>query len=64
MPGLGGSHMQQTSKACTPELLSLRSGTWEPKLLSPHATTAEARVPVLATREAPTGVHTCTARLE
>ena len=51
MPGLGGSHMQRTNKACMPQLLSC-SRAWEPQLLSPRATT-EARVPVLCNKRGP-----------
>ena len=44
-PGLGGSHMPQSSQACEPQLLSLRSKAREPQLLSPCATTTEAHAP-------------------
>ena len=44
-PGLGRSHMPQGNYAHAPQLLSLRSRAREPKLLSPHATTTEARMP-------------------
>ena len=44
-PGLGRSHMPQSSWARAPQLLSLRSRAREPQLLSPRATTAEARMP-------------------
>ena len=43
--GLGGSHMPRINWARAPQLLSLRSGAHKPQVLSPHATTAEARVP-------------------
>ena len=44
-PGLGGSHMPQSNKACAPQLLSLHSRTREPQLLSLCATTTGARAP-------------------
>ena len=44
-PGPGRSHMPRSNKACVPQLLSLCSRAHEPQLLSPHATTTEARVP-------------------
>ena len=44
-PGLGRSHMPWSNKARVPQLLSLRSRACEPQLLSPCATTTEARVP-------------------
>ena len=44
-PGPGRSHMLQSNKAHVPQLLSLRSRSLEPPLLSPRATTTEARVP-------------------
>ena len=53
-PGLGRSHMPQSNWAHAPQLLSLRSRAREPQLLRPmrlerllssHATTAEARAP-------------------
>ena len=44
-PGPGGSHMPGSSWACAPQLQSLRSRAQEPQLLSPSATTTEARVP-------------------
>ena len=46
-PGPGRSHMPRSNWARVPQLLSLRSGAWEPQLLllSPRATTTEARVP-------------------
>ena len=44
-PDLGRSHMLQSNKAYVPQLLSLRSRAREPQLVSPRATTTEARVP-------------------
>ena len=44
-PGPGRSHMPWSNEACVPQLLSLCSGAREPQLLSPSATTTEARVP-------------------
>ena len=44
-PGLGRSYMPQSNKAHVPQLLSLRSRAREPQLLSPCATTTEARTP-------------------
>ena len=44
-PGLGGSHMPRSSWVHAPQLLSLSSGAREPQLLSPRATTTEARAP-------------------
>ena len=44
-PGLGRSHMPRSDCAREPQLLSLRSRAHEPQLLSPCATTTEARVP-------------------
>ena len=44
-PGPGRSHMPWSNSAHTPQLLSLRSRTQEPQLLSPHATTTEAHMP-------------------
>ena len=44
-PGPGSSHMPRSNQARAPQLLSLRSRDREPQLLSPHATTTEARVP-------------------
>ena len=44
-PGPGSSHMPQSNEARVPQLLSLRSRAREPQLLSPWATTTEARVP-------------------
>ena len=44
-PGLGRSHMPQSNYACVPQLLSLHSGAHESQLLSPPATTTEARAP-------------------
>ena len=43
--GLGRSHMLQSNWARLPQLLSLRSRAREPQLLSPSATTTEARTP-------------------
>ena len=43
IPGPGRSHMLQSNWTCAPQLLSLRSRAREPQLLSPHATTVEAR---------------------
>ena len=43
--GLGGSHMLWGNEACAPQLLSLRSRSHEPQLLSPRATATEARAP-------------------
>ena len=44
-PGPGRSHMLQSKWAYAPQLLSLRSRAREPQLMSPRATTTEARVP-------------------
>ena len=44
-PGLGRSHMPWNNEGCAPQLLSPCSGAREPQLLSPRATTTEARVP-------------------
>ena len=44
-PGPGRSHMPQSSWTHKPQLLSLHSGALETQLLSPHATTTEARAP-------------------
>ena len=44
-PGPGRSHMPWSNKARAPQLLSLRSRAREPQLLSPCATTTEARTP-------------------
>ena len=44
-PGPGRSHMPRSNKARAPQLLSLRSRAHEPQLLSPWATTTEARAP-------------------
>ena len=44
-PGPGRSHMPRSNKARIPQLLSLRSGARKPQLLSPRATTPEARMP-------------------
>ena len=44
--GPGRSHLLWRNQARAPQTLSLlRSRAWEPQLLSPHAATAEARVP-------------------
>ena len=40
-PGPGGSHMPWSNWAGVPQLLSLRSGAYEPQLLSARATTTE-----------------------
>ena len=42
-PGPGGSHMPRSTWARVSQLLSLRSGAREPRLLSPRATTPEVR---------------------
>ena len=44
IPDLGRSHMQQSSRAHVPQLLSLCSRAWEPQLLSLCVAT-EAHVP-------------------
>ena len=44
-PGLGRSHMPRSNWAHAPQLLSLRSRARKAQLLSPHATTTEARPP-------------------
>ena len=44
-PGLGRSHMPQSSWTRAPQLLSLHSRAREPQLLGPRATTMETRVP-------------------
>ena len=44
-PGPGRSHMPQSNSARVPQLLSLCSRACEPQLLSPRATTIEARTP-------------------
>ena len=44
-PGPGRSHMPRSNWAHAPQLLSLCSRAHEPQLLSPHATTTEARTP-------------------
>ena len=46
-PGPGRSHMLWSNKARVPQLLSLHSRAREPQLLSPRATTTEARAPQL-----------------
>ena len=38
--------MLRSNQACVPQLLSLRSRAREPQLLSPGATTTEARAPI------------------
>ena len=45
IPGLGRSHMPQSSLAHAPQLLTLASRAWELQLLNPHATTTEAHAP-------------------
>ena len=45
IPGLGRSHTPRSNKALAPQLLSLHSRVRKPQLLSPRATTAEARAP-------------------
>ena len=45
IPGPGRSHMPQSNEARAPQLLSLCSRGDEPQLLSPCATTTEARAP-------------------
>ena len=45
IPGLGRSHILWSSYARMPQLLSLCSTAWEPQLLSPRATTTDARTP-------------------
>ena len=44
-PGPGRSQMPQSNEARAPQLLSLHSRACEPQLLSPCATTTEARLP-------------------
>ena len=44
IPGLGRSHMPRSNWGREPQLLSLRSRAHKPQLLSPCATTTEARV--------------------
>ena len=44
-PGSGRSHMPRSNETRAPQLLSLRSGARKPQLLSPRATTTEARAP-------------------
>ena len=44
-PGPGRAHIPWSNKARAPQLLSLRSRAREPQLLSPCATTTEARAP-------------------
>ena len=45
IPGPGRSHMPQSNEARAPQLLILRSRARKPQLLSPRATTTEARTP-------------------
>ena len=45
-PGPGRSHMPRSNEARAPQLLSLHSRAHEPQLLSPRATTTEARAPI------------------
>ena len=45
IPGPGRSHLLQSNQAHAPQLLSLHSGSREPQLLSPCATTTEAGAP-------------------
>ena len=55
MPGLGRSHVPQSSWACVPRLLGLCSRASEPQLLNLRAATTEAQAPwrpCSATREA------------
>ena len=44
-PAPGRCHMPRSNYACAPQLLSLCSRARKPQLLSPHATTTEARAP-------------------
>ena len=44
--GLGRSHVPRSNSARAPQLLSLRPRACEPQLLSSHATTTEAHVPI------------------
>ncbi|KAJ8789130.1 hypothetical protein J1605_022231 [Eschrichtius robustus] len=44
-PGLGRSHMPRSNEVRAPQLLSLHSRARVPQLLSPRATTTEARAP-------------------
>ena len=41
IPVLGRSHMLQSTQACEPQLLSLRSGAQGPQLLNPCPTTTK-----------------------
>ena len=50
-PGPGRSHMPQSNEARAPQLLSLHSRAREPQLLSPRATTTEAREPRARARQ-------------
>ena len=45
IPGPGRSHMPQSNSARAPQLPSLHSRAHDPQLLSPCATTIEARAP-------------------
>ena len=45
IPGPGRSHTLRSNEACAPQLLSLRSRTYEPQLLSLRATTTETCAP-------------------
>ena len=45
IPGLGRSQKPQSNKAHMPQLLSLRSGTQEPQLLSLYAANTKAHAP-------------------
>ena len=53
-------------QACMPQLLSLRSRAWEPKLLSPHVTTTETCAPRTHAlqQEKPQQWKVCTQQLE
>ena len=44
-PGPGRSHMPRSNYAREPQLLNLHSIACKPQLLSPRATTTEARMP-------------------
>ena len=62
--GLGRSHMLWSNWACAPQLPSVCSGAHEPQLLSPRATTTEARAPrarALQQKEANSMRSPCTA---
>ena len=45
IPGLGRSHIQWSSEAQVPQLLSLCSGAWELQLRSPCAAITEVLAP-------------------